>query len=106
MTVLNYLSAVKGHLQDDGFKTQGDVFKLCCKATSVMLILASLFLTASEMFGPPIMCLSDVESRILEQYCWISSTYTLSDYGIREKGEMAKRYLILLFIVLCSFVFS
>lgn len=92
MALLNYLGSIKGYLQDDSIGTEGSVFKLAWKSCTVMLLTSSILLTASEMIGPPIICMTDLDPRILAQYCWVSSTFTLPDYHMRQ-AVSEERYL-------------
>lgn len=45
-------------------------------------------MTASEFFGDPISCIVGVEEdHVIDTYCWIKSTFTMSDYSLRQVGK-------------------
>ena len=65
------------------------VFWLHSQGTVVFLLGAAAIVTASTFVGDPIDCMAHgVDSNVLDTYCWIHSTFTLTKDGFYEySGE-------------------
>lgn len=56
------------------------VFKLHYRATVILMIAFSLLVTSRQYIGDPISCMStasDLPRNVLDQYCWVSTTFSL-----------------------------
>ncbi|XP_069172633.1 innexin inx2-like [Procambarus clarkii] len=54
------------------------IFLLHYKVTMVLLVAFSVLVTQKQYFGDPIDCMVDwLDSHMIDQYCWIQSTYTI-----------------------------
>ncbi|XP_073995060.1 innexin inx2-like [Rhodnius prolixus] len=54
------------------------VFKLHYRITALLLFIFSVLVTARQYFGDPIDCLvQGVPEKVMDSYCWISSTFTV-----------------------------
>jgi len=85
---LNYLGGLKSILARGEFPSESTVFRFTYQATAAFLIGSSIFMTANEFFGDPINCIVGTEEdHVVNTYCWIKSTFTMSDYTLREVGK-------------------
>jgi len=83
----NYVGSLKSILARGEFPSESAPFRLCYQATVAFLVGSSLFLSASEFFGDPINCITDVgAANVINTYCWIKSTFTMEDYQYRDVG--------------------
>jgi len=75
--VMDIASYVKSMVKTDAVNIDNFVFRLHYRVTVAILISASLVGVAKQYFGDPINCQtsSGVESRVLDDYCWIHSTF-------------------------------
>ena len=57
------------------------VFRLHYQFTTGLLALFILILTATQFIGNPIDCINDgdIDTHIINSYCWIMSTFTMPD---------------------------
>ncbi|XP_026819806.1 innexin inx2-like [Rhopalosiphum maidis] len=77
--MINVFDAVRDLLKLDAVCIDNNVFRLHYKATVVMLVTFSLIVTARQYVGDPINCLVDgVPNQIMDSYCWIHSTFTVT----------------------------
>jgi len=76
---LDVLRSAKAILKTDDFVIDNVVFKLHYRVTVALLLGASLIGVAKQYFGDPINCqtASGVSSGVLDDYCWIHSTFHL-----------------------------
>jgi len=74
---LDLLKSAKTILKTDELTIDNGVFKLHYRATVAILIGSSLIGVAKQYFGDPINCqtASGVNSKVLDDYCWIHSTF-------------------------------
>jgi len=86
MDVLGSLRAV---IKTDETSIDNNVFRLHYKATVILLIAFSLLVTSRQYFGDPISCIQtdDIPSSIINQYCWIHSTFTLPGAFNKSVGK-------------------
>jgi len=76
---LDVFSSVRGLLKSDDFTIDNFVFKLHYRASVILFLGSSLVGVAKQYFGDPINCQtsSGVSSKVLDDYCWIHSTFHL-----------------------------
>ncbi|XP_050715233.1 innexin inx1-like [Eriocheir sinensis] len=86
MSAIKYLGGLKAYLARGECVNESSVFRLHYQFTVVILIGASVLLTAAEFFGNPIDCITNLPQNVINTYCWIHSTFTIQDYFLREKG--------------------
>lgn len=78
MNVVDIFRSLKSLVRTEEVCTDNDVFRLHYKATVVVLSAFTLLITASQYVGDPIDCFSSYESpRMLDNFCWIHSTFTV-----------------------------
>lgn len=67
-------------LKLDEITIDNNIFKLHYKVTGVLLIACSLLVSERQYLGDPIDCITDnVPSDMMDTYCWIHSTYTVTN---------------------------
>ena len=74
---LDLLKSAKSILKIDDLTIDNIVFKLHYRVTVAILVGSSLVGVAKQYFGDPINCQtsSGVSSAVLDDYCWIHSTF-------------------------------
>lgn len=78
--MFDLFGSVRGLLKLDAVCVDNNVFKLHYKATVIMLTVCSLLVTSRQYFGHPIDCIVDgVPQNVMNTYCWIYATFTVSD---------------------------
>lgn len=84
MTVFKILGSLATSFQikslQDKAIVDNFVFRLHYRLTSALFFAASASLTAADLFGRPIHCVSDsnkLTANVLNTYCWIQQTFTL-----------------------------
>lgn len=84
MSAIKHLKAIAPVLRKSehglSHKFENIIFRLHNNFTAGALIAASVLLGATEFFGGPINCLSHVPKNVINTYCWVTSTFTISDY--------------------------
>lgn len=83
MSAIAYIGSLKDFIARAEFNSENAVFRLHYQFTVAFLIGASVLLTASEFFGNPINCITELPKNVINTYCWISSTFTIQDYHFR-----------------------
>ena len=90
--MIGFFSSLKDFLKFDHVWIDNNVFRLHYKATVIIFVTASLFVTSRQYIGDPIDCMVDgVPGGIMDTYCWIHSTYSVptryntSSISIRTK---------------------
>ena len=82
---VKYLRGLKAYLTREEYVHESSVFCLHYQLTVVVLIGASVLLTATELFGKPIDCITTLsQKKAINTYCWMHSTFTMQDYFSRE----------------------
>lgn len=87
---INYIGGLKEILARGEFPSESSVFRLHYQFTVAILLGSSIFITAADFFGAPINCLTDLPGNVINTYCWIKSTFTLSEYQYRERERIAQ----------------
>lgn len=79
--MLGVFQGLLSFLKRSSVSTEGIVFRLHCKATVLFLISASILLGCRQYFGDPIYCMqsSVKQTEIVDNFCWIHSTFVLPD---------------------------
>ncbi|XP_071447479.1 innexin inx1 [Hetaerina americana] len=81
------LGGLKDYLKWQDIVTDNAVFRLHNLFTTVMLLSFSLIVTATQYVGNPIQCIaSGVPMKVINTYCWITSTFTMPDAFYRQAG--------------------
>lgn len=87
MSAIKYIGGLKAYLARGECINESSVFRLHYQFTVVLLVGASILLSASEFFGNPINCITSIKQQhVINTYCWIHSTFTIQDYHARERG--------------------
>lgn len=64
------------------------VFKLHYRATNILLLTAFALVTSGQFIGNPINCMTDsMSSGIMDSYCWIHSTFSVTSGFAGEIGK-------------------
>lgn len=77
-----------GLIRPSSVNIDNNVCKLHYRATVALLMAFSILVTSRQYIGDPIECMgtNNVPSNLLDQYCWISSTFTLPKAFDRRIG--------------------
>merc|ERR1711936_1184682 len=76
--MLDVFGSVKGLIKLDEICIDNTIFRLHYKATFVILVTASLLVTAKQYIGDPIDCIvEEIPRDVMDTYCWIHSTFSL-----------------------------
>ena len=96
--------SVKGYLKFDHVWIDNVVFRLHYKATFIIFVTASLFLTSRQFFGDPIDCyVEGVQGGIMDTYCWIHSTYSIPTRYAHQTGVILYVLLMTSLMMLISY---
>ncbi|XP_064457638.1 innexin inx2-like [Ornithodoros turicata] len=79
---------LKGFFKTDFTVIDNNVFRLHYKATVCILIAFSILVTGRQYIGDPIDCISkdSVPSDLLDTFCWIHTTFSLTDAWHKQVG--------------------
>ncbi|KAK0089752.1 hypothetical protein PV325_005648 [Microctonus aethiopoides] len=78
--MFDVFGSVRSLLKIDAVCIDNNVFRLHYKATVIILIAFSLLVTSRQYIGDPIDCIVDeIPLNVMDQYCWIYSTFTIPD---------------------------
>merc|ERR1712226_1635455 len=82
------LDEVKSLIKLDKICIDNNIFRLHYKATFVILLTASIIVTAKQYVGDPIDCIvgDGVPDNLMDTYCWIHSTFTVTSAVTEEVG--------------------
>lgn len=92
MTVFGLVSAVAGFVKVrflvDKAVIDNIVFRAHYRITSAIMFLCCIIVTANNLIGDPINCVSDgaVSGHVINTYCWITYTFTLPDNNVKAVG--------------------
>lgn len=76
--MLKLLGSLKGYLKFQDVTVDSAIFRLHNVFTTVLLLSASLIITATQFVGNPIQCIvSGLPTHPINTYCWITSTFTM-----------------------------
>ena len=87
-SMLHLFLGLKSLVKVRRYHTDGSVFRLHYKATVMCLLAFTFIVTSRQYVGTPIMCVHtrDVPKEVLNTYCWIHPTYTLSSAHWKRVG--------------------
>ena len=87
-SMLHLFLGLKSLVKVRRFHTDGSVFRLHYKITTMILLAFTFIVTTRQYVGAPIMCVHsrDVPKEVLNTYCWIHPTYTLSSAHWKRVG--------------------
>lgn len=78
------LMALKGFFKIDKVKNDNNVFRCHYKLTVIFLLTFATIISLKQYVGDPIDCfvegsaaLAQKDNKVLDNYCWIHSTFTL-----------------------------
>jgi len=78
--MFDVFGSVKGLIKLDSICIDNNIFRLHYKATFIVLVTASLLVTSKQYIGDPIDCIvEEIPQNVMDTYCWIHSTYSVSD---------------------------
>ncbi|XP_069692263.1 innexin inx2-like [Periplaneta americana] len=85
------LGSVRALLKLQVICIDNNIFRLHYKVTVVMLVVFSLIVTSKQYFGDPIHCYeeSGIHDAIIDSYCWIYSTFTVTKHFKSKVGRTA-----------------
>ncbi|XP_025834051.1 innexin inx1 isoform X2 [Agrilus planipennis] len=83
------LSCLKEYFKVQEVTTDCSMFRFHCILTTVLLLTCSLVITGDQLVGKPIECITGdgVPNKVVNTYCWISSTFTMPDAFKRQVGK-------------------
>ena len=84
---LSLFTSAKSLLKIDELTIDNIVFKLHYRVSVALLLGSSLIGVAKQYFGDPINCQtsSGVSSNVLDDYCWIHSTFRVrNEYQVKK----------------------
>ena len=87
-SMLHLFLGLKSLVKVRRYQTDGSVFRLHYKATVMLLMAFTFIVTSRQYVGTPIMCVHtrDVPKEMLNTYCWIHPSYTLSSAHWKRVG--------------------
>uniref|UniRef100_A0A182QHR8 Innexin n=1 Tax=Anopheles farauti TaxID=69004 RepID=A0A182QHR8_9DIPT len=92
--MLEFIRPLQSILQIKPVNTTDLVWRLHCRVTVSLLLLASLLLTARQYFGNPIDCVTGsgmVSSSTMNDFCWVMGTYISRDPNfVLESTDLVK----------------
>ncbi|KAJ8687484.1 hypothetical protein QAD02_023278 [Eretmocerus hayati] len=92
MTVFGLISAVAGFVKVryliDKAVIDNMVFRAHYRITAAILFASCIIVTANNLIGDPINCISDnaVQTHVINTFCWITHTFTLPDNNRKVIG--------------------
>jgi len=88
--MLGIFRDLKSLLKYSAVNIDNTVFLLHYKWTTLILLSFAILISSKQYFGKPIECISDQKEgpfiSAIDAYCWIHSTFTLSDAIQGKKG--------------------
>ncbi|XP_015184198.1 PREDICTED: innexin inx3 [Polistes dominula] len=92
MVVFGLVSAVAGFLKMryliDKAVIDNIIFRIHYRITAAILFASCIIVTANNLIGDPINCISDnaVPNHVINTYCWITYTFTLPTNNMKQVG--------------------
>ncbi len=86
--MLHLFLGLKSLVKVSRYHTDGSVFRLHYRVTVMALLAFTFIVTTRQYIGSPIMCVHtrDIPKDVLNTYCWIHPTYTLSSAHWKRVG--------------------
>lgn len=87
-SMLHLFLGLKSLVKVSRYHTDGSVFRLHYRVTVMALLAFTFIVTTRQYIGSPIMCVHtrDIPKDVLNTYCWIHPTYTLSSAHWKRVG--------------------
>ena len=87
-TMLHLFLGLKSLVKVSRYHTDGSVFRLHYRVTVIALLAFTFIVTTRQYIASPIMCVhsKDIPKDVLNTYCWIHPTYTLSSAHWKRVG--------------------
>ena len=88
ITMLHLFLGLKSLVKVSRYHTDGSVFRLHYRVTVMALLAFTFIVTTRQYIGSPIMCVhtKEIPKDVLNTYCWIHPTYTLSSAHWKRVG--------------------
>ncbi|XP_052859884.1 innexin inx2-like [Anopheles cruzii] len=80
--MMELAGVLRGMLQIKAINTTDFVWRLHCRGTVYLLVVATLLLSMRQYFGSPIDCVTgpgDLSASTMNEFCWIMGTYISKD---------------------------
>ena len=89
MTVFKLLDTAKHYIKNKPYTIDNFPFQLFYRYTFAIHLVFCALLSANQYFGKHIQCTAekDNDEKLLNEYCWISGTWTVQD---KEPHELAE----------------
>ena len=86
--MLHLFLGLKGLVKVSRYHTDGSVFRLHYRVTVTVLLAFTFIVTTRQYIAEPIMCVhsKEIPKDVLNTYCWIHPTYTLSSAHWKRVG--------------------
>ena len=86
--MLHLFLGLKSLVKVSRYHTDGSVFRLHYRVTVMALLAFTFIVTTRQYIGAPIMCVhtKEIPKDVLNTYCWIHPTYTLSSAHWKRVG--------------------
>lgn len=87
-SMLHLFLGLKSLVKVSRYHTDGSVFRLHYRVTVMALLAFTFIVTTRQYIGSPIMCVhtKEIPKDVLNTYCWIHPTYTLSSAHWKRVG--------------------
>ena len=87
-SMLHLFLGLKSLVKVRRYNTDGSVFRLHYKVTVMVLLAFTFIVTSRQYIGAAIMCVhtEEIPKEVLNTYCWIHPTYTLSSAHWKRVG--------------------
>ena len=87
-SMLHLFLGLKSLVKVSRYHTDGSVFRLHYRVTVMALLAFTFIVTTRQYIGAPIMCVhtKEIPKDVLNTYCWIHPTYTLSSAHWKRVG--------------------
>jgi len=80
---------VKSLVKLDKICIDNNIFRLHYKASVIVLVTASLLVTARQYIGDPIDCIvEEIPNSVMDTYCWIHSTFSVPETPGGDPSEL------------------
>merc|ERR1711955_139373 len=81
---------VKSLIKLDKVCIDNNIFRLHYKVTFIILLTCGILVTSKQYIGDPIDCIVEgIPEEVMDTYCWIHSTFSVSSKVLAEIGSEA-----------------
>jgi hypothetical protein len=87
--MLELVRGVGSAIKERKVNTDSSIFKLHYQLTFCILMIFTVILAANQYVGKPIRCINHMDEHpdeVLDTYCWIHSTYTVTGAFYKKVG--------------------